>query len=171
LATLLASHGVKRAVLSPGSRNVPLLVAVSKEPSIETEVVVDERSAAFMALGMASISGCPVALVCTSGTALLNYAPAVAEAYYRHIPLVVVSADRPHCWIDQDDSQTIRQQGALASIVKASYDISADAVTPDDDWYANRVINDALINATTGCKGPVHINMQINEPLGNRLYK
>lgn len=168
LATLLAAHGVKRAVLSPGSRNVPMLIAMTAEPSISTEVVVDERSAAFMALGMAAVSGNPVALVCTSGTALLNYAPAVAEAYYRQIPLIVISADRPLRWIDQDDSQTIRQFGILAQIVKASYDICAETVTADDEWYANRVINDAMINATTGCKGPVHINLQIDEPLGGR---
>ena len=90
-------------------RNVPLMIAMTHEPSVRTDVVVDERSAAFMALGIAAASGRPVALVCTSGTALLNYAPAVAEAYYRQIPLIVVSADRPRRWIDQDDSQTIRQ--------------------------------------------------------------
>lgn len=168
LAVLFAAHGVERVVLSPGSRNVPLMIAMTHEPSVRTDVVVDERSAAFMALGIAAASGRPVALVCTSGTALLNYAPAVAEAYYRQIPLIVVSADRPRRWIDQDDSQTIRQPGALASVVKASCDICAESVTSDDEWYANRVINDALINATTGCKGPVHINIQIDEPLGGR---
>ena len=169
VAALLAAHGVERAVLSPGSRNVPLLVAMTHEPSIAAEVVVDERCAAFMALGMAAVSGRPVALVCTSGTALLNYAPAVAEAYYRQIPLIVVSADRPRRWIDQDDSQTIRQPGALSEIVKASYDLCAEADTADDEWYANRMINDAMINATTGCRGPVHINVQINEPLGRMV--
>lgn len=168
LAALLVAHGVERAVLSPGSRNVPLLIAMTHEPSILTETVVDERSAAFMALGMAAVTGKPVALVCTSGTALLNYAPAVAEAYYRHIPLIVVSADRPRRWIDQDDSQTIRQPGALSPIVKGSYDICAESVGADGDWFANREINDALITATTGCRGPVHINMQIDEPLGHR---
>jgi len=122
-----------------------------------------------MALGMAAVSGRPVALVCTSGTALLNYAPAVAEAYYRQIPLIVVSADRPRRWIDQDDSQTIRQPGALSEIVKASYDLCAEAYTADDEWYANRMINDAMINATTGCRGPVHINVQIDEPLGRMV--
>lgn len=166
IAALLAAHGVERAVMSPGSRNVPLLVAMTHEPGIATEIVVDERSAAFMALGMASVSGRPVALVCTSGTALLNYAPAVAEAYYRHVPLIVVSADRPRRWIDQDDSQTIRQPGALSQFVKASYDLTAEADTADDEWYANRVINDAMINATSGCRGPVHINVQVNEPIG-----
>ena len=106
LVALLAEHGVKRVVLSPGSRNAPLLMAFSRTPDIQDYVVVDERTAAFMALGMSQRSGEPVALVCTSGTALLNYAPAVAEAYYQHIPLIVISADRPMEWIDQDDSQT-----------------------------------------------------------------
>lgn len=95
LVEILAKQGVKRVVLSPGSRNAPLLMAFSRSSEIESYVVVDERTAAFMALGMSQRSGEPVALVCTSGTALLNYAPAVAEAYYQHIPLIVISGDRP----------------------------------------------------------------------------
>lgn len=154
LAELLTHHGVSRAVMSPGSRDLPLLIALGRSPHLLTEIVVDERTAAFTALGMATASQQPVALVCTSGSALLNYAPAVAEAYYRHIPLIIISADRPSEWIDQDDSQTIRQAGALANIVKRSYDIPDNCTTPVARWYANRQINDALIEAQRGCKGP-----------------
>ncbi|MDE6489816.1 MAG: 2-succinyl-5-enolpyruvyl-6-hydroxy-3-cyclohexene-1-carboxylic-acid synthase, partial [Muribaculaceae bacterium] len=168
LAELLTCHGVSRAVMSPGSRNLPLLIALGRSSKIVTDMVVDERTAAFAALGMAVATGKPVALACTSGSALLNYAPAVAEAYYRHIPLIIVSADRPAEWIDQDDSQTIRQAGALANIVKRSYDIPDNCTTPVAMWYANRQINDALIEAQRGCRGPVHINIQLSEPL-NRL--
>lgn len=164
LVALCLSHGVRRVVLSPGSRNAPLLVAFAREKAIEHHVVVDERVAAFIALGMATRSGEPVALVCTSGTALLNYAPAVAEAYYRHVPLIVISADRPDEWIDQDDSQTIRQQGVLGAFVKQSYHLP----THTDDtslWYARRLVNDALLQAVTPCSAPVHINV----PLGGAL--
>lgn len=157
-------HGVNHAVVSPGSRNAPLIIALSRS-RIKTHIVVDERSAAYVALGMAQQLKAPVALVCTSGTALLNYAPAVAEAYYQKIPLIVVSADRPQEWIDQDDSQTIRQFKALDLFVKRSYDIPARC---DDDtavWYAERIVNDAMMEATSLRRAPVHINVQLAEPL------
>ena len=160
-------HGVNHAVVSPGSRNAPLIIALSRS-HIKTHIVVDERSAAYVALGMAQQLKAPVALVCTSGTALLNYAPAVAEAYYQKIPLIVVSADRPQEWIDQDDSQTIRQFKALDQFVKRSYDIPARC---DDDtavWYAERIAHDAMMEATSLRRAPVHINVQLAEPL-NRL--
>lgn len=168
LVDVLAAKGITDVVVSPGSRNAPLIIAMSRCDKIKTHVVIDERSAAFIALGMAGAARKPVALVCTSGTALLNYAPAVAEAYYRRVPLIVVSADRPAEWIDQDDSQTIRQYEALANYVKRSYNIP-DKITDDTSrWYVNRVINDAVINATSGRPAPVHLNMQFDEPL-NRL--
>ena len=166
LADLLAAHGVERAILSPGSRNAPLLVALERQGDIKCDVVIDERSAAFTALGMSVQSGRSVALCCTSGTALLNYAPAVAEAFYRHVPLVVVSADRPEEWIDQDDSQTIWQQDALGPYVKRRCDISARLDFGNGHWWVNRVINDALLEATSGVPGPVHINIRLDAPLG-----
>lgn len=164
LVDLLEAHGVKHVVASPGSRNAPLLIALSAS-ELDVKMVTDERTAAFVALGIASISMQAVAIVCTSGTALLNYAPAVAEAYYRRLPLIVVSADRPMEWIGQDDSQTIVQPGALTNYVKRSYDIPVGNAK-DNLWFANRVINDALLEATNGRKGPVHINIQLGEPLG-----
>ncbi len=169
LVELLERHEVRRAVLSPGSRNAPLLMAFSRSV-IQHYVVVDERTAAFMALGMAQRSGEPVALVCTSGTALLNYAPAVAEAYYQHIPLVVISADRPQEWIDQDDSQTLRQYGALEHVVKQSYNLKAELSQPVDSWYLNRCVHEALLMATSGEQGPVHINISIHEPLSRESH-
>lgn len=164
LVALCVAHGVERVVLSPGSRNAPLTVAFARETAIQHHVVVDERVAAFVALGMATRSQKPVALVCTSGTALLNYAPAIAEAYYRHIPLLVISADRPDEWIDQDDSQTILQFGALSHFVKQSYHLPQHG---DDAslWYARRTINEALMRAKEPCCGPVHINVPLREPL------
>lgn len=169
LVELLVAHGVKNVVMSPGSRNMPLMVAVSRCHDLRSTVVVDERVAAFVALGMAAASGIPTAIICTSGTAVLNYAPAVAEAYYKHIPLVVISADRPYQWIDQDDSQTIRQNGALSNIVKRSCDLPDVAYAGVDRWYSARVINDALIEMRRGCLGPVHINVQLAEPLNGMI--
>ena len=160
-------HGMSHIVLSPGSRNAPLLIAASSRVELKKHIVVDERTAAFVALGIATTSGKPVGLVCTSGTALLNYAPAVAEAYYRNIPLIVISADRPEEWIDQDDSQTIRQFEALRNFVKNSYDLEAsglDEISPTG--LANRLANDAMFTALSGPRGPVHINLRFPEPLG-----
>lgn len=160
LADLLAAYGVENAVLCPGSRNAPVSLAIDRSP-IKTYVIVDERTAAFVALGMAKMSRKPTAVVCTSGTALLNCAPAVAEAYYARVPLIVVSADRPERWIDQRDSQTIRQAGALANIVRQTVNV------PDniDNDYANLLINQALSEATGDIQGPVHINMPLDRPL------
>ena len=163
---LLAKHGVKKIVLSPGSRNTPLIIAANRSRDIECFSVVDERSAAFIALGLGSISCEPVALICTSGTAVLNYAPAVAEAYYRRVPLIVISADRPAEWIDQDDSQTLRQFEALSNFVKRSYNIPVGE-NDTNLWYADRLLNDAMMEATElGNQAPVHINVQLSEPLG-----
>ncbi len=170
LAALLPQYGVKHAVMSPGSRNAPLLVAFERHPLIETRIVIDERSAAFMALGMADRLSEPVALVCTSGTAPLNYAPAIAEAFYRNIPLIVITADRPSEWIDQDDSQTINQEGIFSNYIRGSFDIPVDSIDSDRMWYINRTLNDALSLAVSQNKGPVHINIRISEPL-NKLIE
>lgn len=165
LTGVIKAKGIRRVVLSPGSRNAPLIIAFARETGMEHFVVLDERSAAFFALGMAQQSGEAVVLVCTSGTALLNYAPAVAEAYYQRLPLVVISADRPEEWVDQDDSQTIRQQEVLGHLVKASYQIIAETTAEEERWYVNRLVNDAVNCALGGRKGPVHINVPLHEPL------
>ena len=176
LFDVLTSQGLRAAVTSPGSRNAPLLMAIAARPQIKARVVVDERAAAFLALGMAMTSNSPAVLCCTSGSALLNYAPAVAEAFHRHVPLIVVSADRPRRWIDQNDSQTMRQHGALRNIVKKSFDIPVSdgeaveccnpAFDSEYEWYVNRMANDAWLTATSGIPGPVHINVQIDAPIG-----
>ncbi len=165
LADLLIAHGISLVIASPGSRNVPLLIALSRRKELKVEIVVDERSAAFIALGAAIRSGKPVAICCTSGSALLNYAPAVAEAYYRNVPLIVISADRPVEWIDQDDSQTIRQPGCLTNIVKSQCDIPSDLSYRPVYRMACREINDSLAIALSPSRGPVHINIRIDAPL------
>ena len=163
---VLAEQGVTDAVVSPGSRNAPLLLALDDEQRIAKHVVIDERSAAFIALGIAQVSCRPVILCCTSGTALLNYAPAIAEAYYQNIPLIVLSADRPAEWIDQDDSQTLRQFEALRNYVKDSFDLPDFSIDSEDMcWFANRTANDAYLSCICGRPGPVHINMHFSRPL------
>lgn len=163
---LLVAHGIEDVVLSPGSRNTPLIIAANRHPSLQTHVIIDERSAAFFGLGISLQTKKPVALICTSGSAVLNYAPALSEAYYRRIPLIAISADRPAEWIDQDDSQTIRQVGVLNNIVKGSFDIVGDNSNRIQNRFAVRTVNDALILAKKGPKGPVHINVRLDAPLG-----
>lgn len=181
LVDLLYEHGVHEWVCSPGSRNTPILSALHARPWIKTVTVIDERCAAFIALGKIMATQRPVAVVCTSGTALLNYAPAAAEAFYQGLPLIVVSADRPKEWIDQDDAQTIRQYEALRNYVKGSYDIealkqSASLNAPlgypeagffpsDELWYINRIINEGMLRAMAPKQGPVHFNIRLSEPL------
>ena len=165
IVDLLVSRGVTHAVVSPGSRNAPLLVALSREERIDKVVVVDERSAGFVALGISVATQRPVAVVCTSGTAVLNLAPAVAEAYYQQCPLLVITADRPQAWIDQNDSQTMRQNGVFANFVKKSYSLPSVIENDEQSWYVNRILNEAYFEATSGTCRPVHINIHIGEPI------
>ena len=166
VAQSLVAYGVRHVVASPGSRNTPLLMAVARTPELKVHPVVDERSAAFIALGMARTSGTPVALVCTSGTAMLNYGPALAEAYYSGAPLIAVTADRPQPWIDQADSQTIRQPGALPTVTKTCVSFDGDARDEESRSHICRMLNDALTTATTPPCGPVQINVGLSVPLG-----
>lgn len=168
---VLSDKGVKDIICSPGSRNVPLLIAAASRQNLKKHFVADERSAAFMALGISLVSKRPSVLICTSGTALLNYTPAIAEAYYQGIPLIVISADRPVQWIDQDDSQTLRQDGVMENFVKKSFSIPAWG---DEDkelqWYVNRIANEAFLTANDRKPGPVHINIHLGEPLGEKSF-
>lgn len=160
LTALLHAHGVKQVVACPGSRNAPILNNICEEGRMCCFPVTDERSAGFFALGLSLAQGCrPVAVCVTSGSALLNVAPAVAEAYERHVPLVVVSADRPIEWIGQHVGQTIRQAGALDLMVRKSVNL----VTSEQhaEWYLQRNIQEALMAACSGAKGPVHINVPL----------
>ncbi len=167
IAGLLVSHGVRDVVISPGSRNAPLIIAVKRCPELKTHIVIDERSAAFFGLGISLQSNCPVALICTSGSAVMNYGPALAEAFYRQVPLIAITADRPPEWIDQDDSQTIRQAGVLDNVVKGSFDIGVDTELRENKFFTSRIVNDAIILAERAPQGPVHINVRLDEPLGD----
>lgn len=171
LLDVLREHGVKDIVASPGTRNAPLLISCSYREEFKTQVISDERNAAFVALGLSVVSKRPVAILCTSGTALYNYAPAVAEAYYQGVPLIVITADRPSHWIDQNDSQTLIQPGALEKIVKKSFDIPLLSQSKDMEWSINRLANEAMLLASDGRPGPVHINIQFEAPLSRTLER
>ena len=164
LIALLEAHGVNKVVLCPGSRNIPLVHTFSNHPTFTCYSITDERSAGFFAIGLALNGGAPVAVCCTSGTALLNLHPAVAEAFYQQVPLVVISADRPAAWIGQMDGQTLPQPGAFAGLVKRSVNLP-EIYTPDDEWYCNRLVNEAVLATHHHGKGPVHINVPVAEPL------
>lgn len=164
LVALLEAHQVTKVVLCPGSRNAPLIHTLSTHPSFTCYPATDERSAGFFALGLALNGGQPVAVCCTSGSALLNLHPAVAEAFYQNIPLVVISADRPAAWIGQMDGQTLPQPNVFQSLVKRSVNLP-EIHTDEDEWYCNRLVNEALLETNHHGKGPVHINVPISEPL------
>lgn len=165
LTSLLVAHGVRHAVVCPGSRNAPIVHNLAECPDIRCFPVTDERSAGFFALGIAQTLRQPVVVCVTSGSAMLNVAPAVAEAFYQQLPLVVVTADRPEAWIDQLDGQTIRQVGALANIVGKEVALPSDIRTETERWHCNRMVNEALLATSFPKRGPVHINVPIDEPL------
>ena len=172
LTSLLVAHGIRHAVCCPGSRNSPIVHNLNACPDITCYPVTDERSAGFYALGMSQCLKQPVVVCITSGTALLNLAPAVAEAYYQHIPLIVISADRPLAWIDQLDGQTLPQPDALGRFVKKAVSLPEVISSPPESggdrgglneqhWFCNRLVNEALLEK----HAPVHINVPISEPL------
>jgi len=165
LARLCAAKGVNYAVISPGSRSAPLVCAFHAQPEIECLGVIDERSAGFFALGMAQQLHAPVALICTSGSAVLNYGPAIAEAFYQRVPLLVITADRPEEWVDQGEGQAIRQQGVLSLHMKRSVQLPRNSGDELSRWHCGRLINEAIDATLLPVPGPVHVNVPFAEPL------
>jgi len=164
IAELCSQKGVTNAVLCPGSRCAPLTLAFARHASIQTRTFSDERSAAFVALGMARQSGTPSILVCTSGTAAYNFSPAVAEAFFSNIPLIVFTADRPAEWIAQQDGQTIHQTDLFGRHVKKAYQLPQEYEHADSQWAVNRIVNEAINLARQEPQGPVQINAPFREP-------
>ena len=158
--------GVEHVVISPGSRNAPLTIGFSNHPKVKTYSIVDERCAAFFALGIAQQTQKPTAVVCTSGSALLNYYPAVSEAFYSDIPLVVISADRPAYLIDIGDGQTIRQENAMEKHMLYSACLKSDENQPESAIQNYNEIELAkALRISLQQQGPVHINAPFQEPL------
>ncbi len=152
--------GISDAVISPGSRNAPLIIEAEYRKHWNKYVVPDERSAAFKALGMALRMQKPVMLICTSGTAVLNYYPAVAEAFYSRVPLVIVSADRPPYRIDKGEGQTIRQHGVLQNHTGFFATLNTDQASGEDVKKVKTALETAIRNRL-----PVHLNVPFEEPL------
>lgn len=167
LPYILHQLGVDYAVVSPGSRNAPLILSLVNHGSIELLSICDERSAAYVGLGIAQQTRKPVALVCTSGTAFVNYGPAITEAYYMGLPLIVISADRPPEWIDQYDGQAIRQSGFFPKALKKSFDLPVSTEKKSDLTYFRRSVSEAVGYSVSGIPGPVHLNLPLREPLYN----
>lgn len=158
---LAESYQIDTVVFSPGSRNAPVVVGFTSNPKFKCISIPDERAAAFFALGVIQATKKPVMVCCTSGSAAVNYYPAVVEAFYQQLPLVVVTADRPMEWIDQADGQTIRQNGVFDNHVLTSVNLQKDG--PEGHLeYNQRLLNEAFQKAVFG---PVHINIPFEEPL------
>ncbi len=157
--------GVRDFVIAPGSRSAPITTALARRPELTVRVIYDERAAGYIALGMAQQAQRPVGLVCTSGTAAVNFGPAVVEAFYQHVPLLVLTADRPPEWIDQQDNQAIHQDGLYAPHIRYEATLPMDDGHRDTHWHARRLITEALDAAQSLVAGPVHINVPLREPL------
>ncbi len=166
---ICARHGVRKVIIAPGSRNAPLIFAFTDQPDMECLSMIDERSAAYFALGIALQSTEPVALICTSGTAVLNFAPAIAEAYYQNLPLLIFTADRPAEMIDQADGQTLRQANIYANYIKASFDLPVETVVTSDLDFSDRQVSQAIDTAISYPQGPVQINVPMREPIYTAL--
>ena len=161
ITQLCVAKGIRNIVISPGSRNAPLTIGFTENKNFINYSIVDERCAAFFALGIAQQLDEPVALVCSSGSALLNYYPAISESYYSDIPLVILSADRPSELINIGDGQTIQQENVFQNhILESANCIEGDAY----NLFNEAIINSAL-NTAINKKGPVHINLPFSEPL------
>lgn len=164
LVALMKAHGIRQVVIAPGSRNAPLAHSFATDPFFTCHTVVDERSAGFYALGLILHGKAPAAVCCTSGTAVLNLAPAIAEACYQQLPLLAVTADRPAAWIGQMDGQTIPQPGIFNELVRKAVQLP-EGVTAEEQWHCNRLINEALLALEHHGRGPVQINVPLAEPL------
>ncbi len=163
LVALMKEHGIKDVVLCPGSRNIPLVRALSNTPYFHCISIRDERSAAFVALGICIREKRPCAVCVTSGSALLNTAPAIAEAFYQKLPLLIISGDRASSWINQMDGQTIEQNKIFTPFIQ--YETSLPEVFDNNSlWHCNRLCNEALLTLFAEDKGPVHINVPISDP-------
>ncbi|WP_281310060.1 2-succinyl-5-enolpyruvyl-6-hydroxy-3-cyclohexene-1-carboxylic-acid synthase [Flavobacterium flavigenum] len=156
---ICSAKGIHNIIISPGSRNAPLTIGFAQNPNFKCYSIADERCAAFFALGIAQQTKKPTVVVCTSGSALLNYYPAVAEAFYSQIPLIVISADRPQNKIDIGDGQTIRQQNVFQNHSVFNANLTEEA-SEENDLKINKAIETAILQ-----KGPVHINAPFEEPL------
>ncbi len=171
LVEICAARGINHVIISPGSRNAPLIISFNEHEQFECLSIPDERVAGYFALGIAQQTRTPVIITCTSGTASLNFAPAIAEAFYQKIPLLIITADRPVEWIHQGEGQSINQREVFANYVLKSYQLPQEPTHKDELWSANRMLSEAIDTCYEKGGGPVHINIPFREPLyGQKDY-
>ena len=166
---LLKKHEIENIIFSPGSRNAPLVIGFNGDNYFQTKSLVDERSAAFFALGIAQQIQKPVVLCSTSGSSVLNYAPAIAEAFYQKIPLIIITADRPPEWIDHGEGQSMRQYNVYENYIAESFNLPM-LDHPDALWQTGVMVNEAVHISNLQSK-PVHINFPFREPLYETVNK
>lgn len=164
LIALLKENNIRHLVLSAGTRNVPFVHSVEKDDFFKCYSVVDERSAAFYALGIAKQTREPVVISCTSSTAACNYLSAITEAYYQNVPILILTGDRNSYYLGQMEEQMINQTNLYGDKIRKFVNLPV-VRTEEDEWYCERLINEALIALNDGKKGPVHINVPIYDSL------
>lgn len=165
LAHTCKEMGIFHFVISPGSRNAPLAIHFSETNEFNCYSIVDERSAAFVALGMAKSLKKPVAVICTSGSAAANYYPAVTEAFYQNVPLLLLTADRPVDFVDLFDGQTIRQNQLFQQHSYGDFQLLED--DEEDSELQNLQISKQALQLCLEKNGPIHLNIPLKEPLYN----
>lgn len=161
LIALLKEHGIRHIVCSAGTRNIPFVFSVLRDDFFKCYSIVDERSAGFFAIGIMQVTQEPCAIVCTSGTASCNYLSAVTEAYYQHLPLVVLTSDRLRAHLNQQEDQCIPQLNLYHDVIRKVVDL-APVRDEMDAWYCGRLVNEALLELNHREKGPVQINFQVD---------
>ncbi|TMM08276.1 MAG: 2-succinyl-5-enolpyruvyl-6-hydroxy-3-cyclohexene-1-carboxylic-acid synthase, partial [Actinobacteria bacterium] len=161
----LARCGIRQACTTPGSRSTPIVLSLVREPGIECFSHLDERCAAFFALGAAKASRLPVAVTCTSGTAAANLAPSVIEAFQARVPLLVLTADRPPELREVGAGQTIDQLKLYGDAVKWFFEVGVNEATPAALRFIRTLACRAYWTAVEGPPGPVHLNFPLREPL------
>lgn len=171
IAEILRIKGIKTVVFSPGSRSAPLVIACNANTALDCRVIPDERAAAYFALGIAQQSQTPVAIVCTSGTAVLNFSPAICEAFYQQIPLIAITADRPLSMQNKGENQTINQVEIYKNYTKGFLQMPLEIKTLPEYKQTIHAIAALINTATTAPFGPVHINIPFAEPLYNFTTK
>lgn len=168
LIALLKRFGISKIVVSPGSRHRPLVASLEQDEFFELFTVVDERGAAFFALGLIQECNEPVAITCSSGTACMNYGSAIVEAFYQKLPLLVLSADRNPVFLNQGEDQMYDQASTFSNCTK--YHAQLPLINNETDrWYCNRLINEGLISLTAHGRGPVHLNIPITAHHGDSI--
>lgn len=159
--SLLKAHGVSKFVVSPGSRHIPIVISMECDPFF-TFILLLTNEVLLFCFRINSKNNEPVGIICTSGTASANYCSAISEAYYQHLPLLVITADRLPCYLDQQEDQMIHQSTEYTNVAKWVTNLP-DIHATDDEWFCNRLINEALLELHHRGDGPVQINIPIKD--------